>query len=31
LREWQKPNPAVQIVRKHFYAGTPFGGFKVFP
>jgi Protein of unknown function (DUF3800) len=31
ILEWQKPNPAFQIVRKHFYAGTPFGGLKVFP
>lgn len=26
-----KPNSAFEIVRKHFYAGTPYGGFKVFP
>ena len=31
ILDWQKPNPAFQIVRKHFYAGKPFGGFKWFP
>ena len=31
ILEWQKPNPAFQIVRKHFYGGKPHGGFKWFP
>lgn len=31
ILDWRKPNPAFNIVRKHFYAGKPHGGFKTFP
>lgn len=31
ILDWKKPNPAFQLVRKHFNGGTPHGGFKVFP
>jgi len=31
ILDWKKPNPAFDIVQKHFYAGTPHGGFKTFP
>jgi len=31
ILDFQKPNPAFKIVRRHFYDGKPYGGFKWFP